>query len=571
MADQPPFNNRSAQANGVILPEDYYLKNFRYLLTFVESRYQDLLTENEKDYIDAFQFLDENAQRLYVRLTLRKGPFFRSDKLRYSEIDAIDQAAVQLKKSGLFEIYSRDKPIAGNNVEDFLALLSKLELESLLNIYLEIDTPTGQISKHDLLELGAEHLSIDDFRCELQFRVYEPLGTEYLELLKLLFFGNMHQDFTEFVLNDLGVKQYEGYVIDKDTRFFTRREIIDDTMQLYHLSELSYLSIENNDLEVLLQVADMAILINEPSLRRRRDKVVNRIARQLERLDQHHEALRLFSLSASVPARERLARMYHSVFENSEEALLCCERIIAAPEDEAEFEFAAKFGRRILKKSKLTVPDIFPVFEPLSPKLRNLKIEFEQGQRVEETTRRWYESRGYRAMYVENALFTGLFGLVFWDIIFAPIKGVFFNPFQRGPVDLFSPLFRSQREELIAARLLEIEDGGVLSERAFETFDDKRYTANFLVNWQVIDKSLLQLALERIPGKHLLSVFERLLVDLRSNRSGLPDLIVFPDVGGYQLVEVKGPGDKLQANQSRWIRHFEQVKLPYEVVNVQWL
>ena len=127
-----------------------------------------------------------------------------------------------------------------------------------------------------------------------------------------------------------------------------------------------------------------------------------------------------------------------------------------------------------------------------------------------------------------------------------------------------------QREELIAARLLAVEDGTVLSARAFETFDDKRYIANYLVNRQVIDRSLLQLALERIPAKHLLSVFERLLVDLRSNRSGLPDLIVFPDTGGYQLFEVKGPGDKLQANQIRWIRHFEQVKLPFEVANVQW-
>ena len=262
--------------------------------------------------------------------------------------------------------------------------------------------------------------------------------------------------------------------------------------------------------------------------------------------------------------------MYHSVFENSGEALLCCEQIIAAPEDEAEFEFAAKFGRRILKKSKLTIPEIYPVFEPLTPASHILEIEFEQGRRVEEATRCWYESNGHRAVYVENALFTGLFGLVFWDIIFAPIKGVFFNPFQRGPVDLFTSLFRVQREELIAARLLAIEDGTVLSARAFETFDDKRYIANFLVNWQVIDRSLLQLALERIPAKHLLSVFERLLVDLRSNRSGLPDLIVFPDTGGYQLVEVKGPGDKLQANQSRWIRHFEQIKLPFEVVNVQW-
>ncbi len=563
-------NPRIVSSSSVILPDDYYLKNFRFLLKFINSRYQDLLTQKEQDYIDAFYFVDEDAQRLYVRLVLRKGPLFRRDKLNYPEITAIDESAVQLENSGLLAIYTREKPIVENSVEEFLALLSRPELESLLKTYLEFDTPTHQINKQALLELGAEHLSIEDFHRELPFSVYQPMGTEYLELLKLLFFGNMHQDFTEFVLNDLGVTLFESYLIDKHTRFFSRRDIIDDTVQLYHLSELSYLAIENDDTEALLQIADMAILVDEPSLRRRRDKIVNRIARQLERLDQHHEALRMFGLSVTAPARERQARIYQSVFENSDKALAWCERIIAAPEDEAEFEFAVKFGARILKKNKLPVPGIFPVLDPVIPSTRTLALDYEQGQRVEETTRRWYESRGHRAVYVENALFTGLFGLVFWDIIFAPIKGAFFNPFQRGPADLFSSQFRLVREALIADRLVAIEDDAVLSARAFETFDTKRYVANFLVNWQLIDRPILQLALERIPARHLLTVFERLLGDLRANRSGLPDLIVFPKTGSYQLVEVKGPGDKLQANQSRWIRHFEREQLPVEVVNVQW-
>jgi len=60
------------------------------------------------------------------------------------------------------------------------------------------------------------------------------------------------------------------------------------------------------------------------------------------------------------------------------------------------------------------------------------------------------------------------------------------------------------------------------------------------------------------------------LWDLRNNRSGFPDLVLFPDCGSYQLLEVKGPGDRLQDNQKRWIRAFERFGIPYRVVNVAW-
>src|SRR5690606_152955 len=35
--------------------------------------------------------------------------------------------------------------------------------------------------------------------------------------------------------------------------------------------------------------------------------------------------------------------------------------------------------------------------------------------------------------YVENTLINGLFGLLCWPAIFAPVPGAFFHPFQRGP------------------------------------------------------------------------------------------------------------------------------------------
>ncbi|MFT4712486.1 MAG: hypothetical protein ACJAVI_001324 [Candidatus Azotimanducaceae bacterium] len=593
MADQNTWseNKSSDLSNNITLPDGYYLYNFSFLLNFVESRYRDLLSENEVGFIQSFGNVSEGAQRLYVRLVLRKGPLFRSDKLNYAEIKNLNLAAFELRAVGLLDVccpidagveeqdnLSEGDELQSNltesltdNIDALLSLLTKPELVDLLKSNLEFENSPAQINKTQLLETGNEHLSVSDFRKAINFDVYQPLGVEHLELLKLLFFGNMYQDFTEFVLNDLGITPFEQYIIDQDTRFFSKRDIVDDTIQLYYLNELSLSAIESNDLVALLQVAEMVNLIDEPSLQRRKDKVINRIARQLERLEQYHDALRLFSFSQTAPARERRTRIYHSALENAEQALVSCNEIISNPEDEAEFEFAVKFGKRILKKNKLPIPAHYPNLKTIAPQLNTVELEFDPQYRVEEVTRQWYVNQGHQSAYVENALFTGIFGLAFWDIIFGATKGVFFNPCQRGPVDLFSSDFTPRRQAAITVRLQELESDHFLRRKVLDTFNKKQGLANILVNWHVLNRTLLALALERIPVKHLCSVFERLLADLRSNRSGLPDLIVFPDTGGYQLVEVKGPGDKLQDNQNRWIRHFECKGLPIVVVNVKWI
>ncbi len=78
------------------LPPDYYLKNFRSLLEWVQLRYEDLLNPDELDFIAAFNRLNKPAQCLLVRLCSRKGPVFRLGKLNYPEIPSLDKAAEQL-------------------------------------------------------------------------------------------------------------------------------------------------------------------------------------------------------------------------------------------------------------------------------------------------------------------------------------------------------------------------------------------------------------------------------------------------------------------------------------------
>lgn len=52
-----------------------------------------------------------------------------------------------------------------------------------------------------------------------------------------------------------------------------------------------------------------------------------------------------------------------------------------------------------------------------------------------------------------------LFGLLMWDIIFAPIPGAFETPYQSGPLDLIDDTFYFSRKEMIEARLSEIRAG----------------------------------------------------------------------------------------------------------------
>jgi hypothetical protein len=62
-----------------------------------------------------------------------------------------------------------------------------------------------------------------------------------------------------------------------------------------------------------------------------------------------------------------------------------------------------------------------------------------------------------------------------------------------------------------------------------------------------------------------------LLRDIRGNRSGLPDLIRFwPAERRYELIEVKGPGDRLQDNQIRWLAYCAQHGIPVRVLDVRW-
>jgi len=188
---------------------------------------------------------------------------------------------------------------------------------------------------------------------------------------------------------------------------------------------------------------------------------------------------------------------------------------------------------------------------------------------VESVAREFYSQYG-DCFYVENTLINGVLGLFMWDIIFAPVNGVFYNPFQSIPADFYQKEFCENRAALISERFAELDDPLLFSARVWKFYESRNGTMNRLVNWQYMSEELLSLALSRIPVNDWRAFFNRMLKDLRSNTSGFPDLILFPKAGSYELLEIKGPGDAVQKNQRRWMQYFSEHRIAYRVVHVRW-
>lgn len=534
------------------LPVGYYLRNFEFLLDFVSERYATLLTTEEIEFRKRFFSLSDPARKLYVRLVNRKGQLFRLDKLVYDEIPDLGSAMDELVEQCFAQ---RVIPAT----EDALTLCNRRELLS----HPLVSGFAASARKQDLAE---EFLAADVNPLEsLDIPVVEQLNEDICAVYRLLFFGNFHQDMTEFVMHEL-VAPFENYPLDVNASLFAHRSVIDALFELKVLSDLSYEVIETDEegrllLELACALPDRPA---EPLLARRFDRIVNRVARQLERLDQGEEALKLYRQSQSAPSRERQARLLEKLGD-VKASLDLCETIVDRPQNEEELEFAHQFGARHAKKYGHDRPH----FCRPEPDLDIETIQVDRvHDRVELSALAYYQAAGNEGYYVENSLLRSLFGLVFWDIIFAPVRGAFFHPFQRGPADLNTPDFVLLRQSLIDERFAELDHG--IEPRVTCTLREKFGTANQFVYWGMLDDVLLSRCVNNIPVEHLQLIFRRMLNDLRNNTNGLPDLILFDD-SEYRMIEIKGPGDKLQKNQTRWFNFFRREKIPATVVNVEYL
>ncbi len=381
-----------------------------------------------------------------------------------------------------------------------------------------------------------------------------------------MFFGNLHQDWSEFVLADLGVFQYETVPFAPSSRAFQQRADVDGFLSLHACREALDAWPEGEPLDALLAAIDACASANV-WLETRRAKLLFRVGQHAERRQDWTAALAVYGHCRWPGARHRRMR----VLERSgcfDQALSLALQAADAPESDEERQRVARMLPRLQRRLGQTVARRGRT-QPIARSA--LVLPRPAGPfTVEAVARDHLGCDATPVHYVENGLINSLFGLLCWEAIFAAIPGAFFHPFQRGPADLHAPDFHTRRAAQFDACLAQL-DGPAYRHTILCHFETKAGVQSPFVFWGLLSADLLTLALDCLPAAHLKRCFDRLLLDIRSNRSGLPDLIRFwPAERRYELIEVKGPGDRLQDNQIRWLEYCVQHDMPVRVLDVRW-
>lgn len=534
----------------------YYLENFRQVLGWIGQRYDDLLNEEERSFIADFAQLPQPAQALLVRMVMRKGVLFRASKLVYVEIGDARQAVAPLLACGWVD----DQPHL--DLPALFALLRKDELSQCFKAHGVKSTEKKADLLARLLPVFEHIQPLDHWFSGVDEVIFALQVMPLCDRLRLLYFGNLYQEWSEFVLADLGIYRYEKVEFSLESRGINQREDIDTCLNLHSCRQAL------DEAEQLEELAIQALAIQtlNPWLSMRRAKLLFQIGQQAERQQAWPLALSVYAQSSYPGARVRRVRVLERG-EQYAEAMALLQEAQATPENDEETQHLLRIQPRLLKK----LGQGGGVKRKIRAVTRlDLSVAPMPDHSVERLIQQHLAEEGSEVHYVENALVNSLFGLLCWPAIFAPLPGAFFHPFHSAPSDLYSPDFYQRRAALFEECLSQLDDERYLTVIR-DTYVNKLGLQSPFVFWGTLTPELLEQALHCLPSSHLKRWFRRLLQDIKANRTGMPDLIQFyPEQRRYRMIEVKGPGDRLQDNQLRWLDFCAEHEMPVVVCYVQW-
>lgn len=522
-------------------PPDYYRSNLLEVCRYVLNTYPQALRDQDVQWLRALLACTQPAQRLLARLVMRKGPLFRLDKLSYREVGNVHAAAAELAHAGL-ALMNPAVP-----ADQLLALLVKAEVA-------DISGTSGR--KQDLVlallsrkpdELIRKHVAE-------RFAWLRLTGAATLDRTQLLYFGHTSRDLSAFVMRDLGLTRYEHYEVFTDRGPFNDRRCVDEYLRLTALRDVVHTLDTHPQHASWLRCAalqERPEFADHRAIERRRNKLLNTLGRWGERAEQPAFALDCYRHSRRHPARERMVRMLarHQQPQAAEQLL---EAIRNAPLCAPEAVFAERFGKRN------------GGFQPpvTVAALRDPNMHMTPGA-IESEALAYFAEAGAWGVHLENALPLSLAGLAYWGALFAPVPGAFSNPMQNAPNDLYWEDFVAARADIIAecTRALEASPA-----RLVDTWQAKHGIACALVNWQLLNREVLQQVIAAVPGATLASFVRETIHDLTNARTGFPDLFIVHQDGTYEFVEVKGPNDALQPQQRAWFARLRRLGMPARVL-----
>ena len=184
----------------------------------------------------------------------------------------------------------------------------------------------------------------------------------------------------------------------------------------------------------------------------------------------------------------------------------------------------------------------------------------------------WYRKKqGWKGYHSEGGILRMLFGLLFYDILFAYVPNVFQTAYQTCPLDLHTDAFYGARVSEINRRLVEIGNGAA-ARLLKETWDREfeRKTCVVGVRWEEYDVADLLEVVRCFRGEALSVVMLTMAQEYAARGGGVPDLFLWRMLPGEKsggrgeaiastpegevmFVEVKSENDRLSETQRLWI------------------
>ena len=536
--------------------QPYYIGHFWHVIESLEERAGFLLGEDDAAFIACLRALPPSALCLYIRLAHRKGPFFRTDKIGYAEIEDLDSALNALLQAGL-----AGRCGDNSDPQHIFACFTCLELKTSLGE----KRPKNMTRRADILRFIEDTKNaVATLRALMHQTLVISIETEKLCFLRFLFFGEHVDNLAGFVVRELGHVVYETIAVTNLTAAFASRE---EALSCYSMSAQLQTFRQMRETHPPAQImawwedvkparsalADKAVPVF--------DGIIKRLGALMERHGESELALYAYSQSPAPPARERAARLLAKL-GRKDDALALCRDCLAAPADDAEAYAMQQFYNRLSGQSRSSAA------RRLLKQAEPLLLALSDGP-VEDSVLDHYRALGWQGVHCENMLWNAMFGLSFWDIIYDPSLCHFHHELQTAPSDLTTPQFYKNRQPLFEKRLQLFRDKQAVLDLVTACHTIKQGLSNPFVGWHDALIDLLHTLIDKVPLRIQADVLAHMAKDLKHRTTGFPDLFLWRD-DAYCFVEVKSPNDQLQPHQYQWLRFFESVGLCARVQPVLW-
>jgi hypothetical protein len=202
---------------------------------------------------------------------------------------------------------------------------------------------------------------------------------------------------------------------------------------------------------------------------------------------------------------------------------------------------------------------------------------------IEQLALEHYSDRNCRGVWSENEYWWAIMALLFWDVVFARLPGVYTPQFgdfpskmQDMPTDFFTPEFYPRRKKLIDRRISELTGSRFFGLRKpnieaalTAAYRRHRGTPCRPIDWgRAPALNELITAPKNLADDQLMKIMRRLLENFAQNRSGLPDLFLVCERSPL-FAEVKSERERVAENQVRWLRFLkDEMGISVEVCRV---